>query len=114
MKVRIRKRLFDWILTNKNGKAVAKIRNKRFIGPAKKIFDETGNFIFTTDIVNLPVQKENWNCADSRKYMIYKKENPIATANLSFARNPERTKAQAFALRPPQVDKMEVETPYGI
>lgn len=46
--------------------------------------------------------------------MIYKNLQAVATANLFFATNPERTKTQAFTLRPPQVDKMEVETPYGM
>ena len=114
MKLRIRKGLFSWKLKDENGATVAKISNNKFIGPAKKVIDAKGNTIFTTDIVNLPKQTENWNCADSRKYMIYKNAQSVATANLSFATNPERTKTQSFTLRPPQVDKMEVESPYGI
>lgn len=114
MKLRIRKGLFSWKLLDEGGTVVAKISNQKFIGAAKKISDTSGNIIFTTDIVNLPKQTEDWNCADSRKYMIYKNLQAVATANLFFATNPERTKTQAFTLRPPQVDKMEVETPYGM
>lgn len=114
MKLRIRKSLFSWKLKDENGAVVAKICNKKFFGAAKRIIDTNGNTIFTTDIVNLPKQTEGWNCANSRKYMIYKDAQPVATANLFFATNPERTKTQSFTLRPPQVDKMEVESPYGI
>ena len=114
MKLRIQKGLFSWKLKDENGATAAKICTKKFIGAAKRIIDAKGNTIFTTDIVNLPKQTEGWNCADSRKYMIYKDAQPVATANLFFATNPERTKIQSFVLRPPQVDRMEVETPYGV
>ncbi len=114
MKLRVRKGFLSWKLVNESGETEAKISNLKFIGAAKKISDAQGRVIFTTDIINLPMQKENWNYADTRKYIIYKDSNPIATANLSFAKNPERTKVQTFFFRPPQVDKMNIETPYGI
>ena len=82
MKLRIRKGLFSWKLLDEGGTVVAKISNQKFIGAAKKISDTSGNIIFTTDIVNLPKQTEDWNCADSRKYMIYKNLQAVATANL--------------------------------
>lgn len=114
MKLRIKKRICSWSLVNESGTAVAKISNQKLIGAAKKISDANGKVIFTTDIVNLPPEKESWNYADSKKYIIYKDAKPVVTANLSFAKSPERTKAQTFLLRPPQVDRMDVETPYGI
>mgnify|MGYP000853803648 FL=1 len=112
MKLRIRKGIFSWSLVNENGTTVAKISNQKLMGAAKKISDAKGKVIFTTDIVNLPVKKKDWNYADTRKYIIYKDGEPVAIANLSLDENPERTKA--FILRPPQVGKMNVETPYGI
>ncbi|NNJ30833.1 hypothetical protein [Lacrimispora defluvii] len=114
MKLRIRKGLFSWKLQDENGTTLAKICSRKLVGSAKKIIDAKGNTIFTTDIVNLPKQTESWNRGDSRKYMIYKDTQPVATANLFFATNPERTKTQSFTLRPPKADKMEVESSYGI
>lgn len=111
MKLRIRRRIFSWSLVNESGITVAKMSNQKFVGPAKKISDAKGNVIFTTDILNLPAQKENW---DSKKYMMYQDAKPVAAANLSFTIDPERMKAQTFTLRPPQVYKMDIETPYGI
>lgn len=113
MKLRIRRGIFSWNLVNESGTTVAKISNLKFIGSAKKICDAKGNVIFTTDILYLPSQKENWNCTDSKKYIIYKDAKPVAIADLFFAIDPEQTKAQTF-LRPPQVHKMNIETPYGI
>ena len=49
-----------------------------------------------------------------KKYIIYQKDYKIATATFSYAKNPERTTLQKLTLRPPQIDIMEVETPYGL
>ncbi len=114
MKLRIRKGLFSWYLVDEKGLAVAGITNQKLFGAEKKISDGKGNIIFTTDIVKLPAQKAVWRYADSRKYVIYKDAKPVATATLSFAKKPERTKTQVFMLRLPRVEKMEVETPYGV
>lgn len=114
MKLQIQKGLFSWKLVAEDDTVVAKISNQKFIGTAKKISDANGGIIYTTDIINPPKQAEDWNCTDSRKYVICKNSQTIATANLFFATNPGRTKTQVFTLRPPQVDKMEVETPYGM
>lgn len=114
MKLRIRKGLFFWQLIDKSGTAVAKISKKKFIGASKKIYDGKGNLIYTTDIVNLPARKGTWNYEESRKYVIYKDEKAIATANLHFAINPDRTMLQRLTLRPPLVDRMDVETIYGL
>ena len=114
MKMRVRKGLFSWKLVDEDDTVVAKISNQKLIGAAKKIMDKNGNIIFTTDIINLPNQKVDWNCADSRKYVIYKNAQVIAITNLLLTTNTEQTKKQTFALRPPRVYKMEVKTPYGM
>lgn len=113
MKLRIRKGVFSLSMIDENGTTVAKISKKKLIGAAKKICDAKGTVIFTTDIVNLPSHKSDWNCANSRKYIIYKNSKPVATATLSFAANEEQSKTPVFTLRLPQVDKMDVETSYG-
>ncbi|MDU2673008.1 MAG: hypothetical protein E7C49_13445 [Clostridium sp.] len=114
MKLKFNKTLFGWSITDEQGTIVAKIKNKELLGPAKNIIDKDGNIVFTTDIINLPSKNEDWNCANSIKYIIYQKEDEIATATFSYAKTPERTTLQKFALRPPQIDIMEVETPYGL
>lgn len=114
MKLRIRKGLFSWQLIDESDTTVAKISKKKFTGASKKIYDGKRNLIYTTDIVNLPSKKEIWNYEESRKYIIYKDEKAIATANLHFAINPDRTMLQRLTLRPPLVDRMDVETIYGL
>ena len=114
MKLRIRKGLFAWSLIDESGETAAKISNQKFIGAAKKISDGKGNIIFTTDIINFSKDKEDWNWDDSKKYIIYKDAVPVATATLSFTEKTESAKSQNFKLRPPRVEKMDLETPDGI
>ncbi|SCJ10417.1 Uncharacterised protein [uncultured Clostridium sp.] len=114
MRLKFNKTLVGWSIIDDHSKIVAKIKNKELLGSAKNIIDKDGNIVFTTDIINLPSKNKDWNCAGSKKYIIYQKENEIATATFSYAKNPERTTLQKFALRPPQIDIMEVETPYGL
>ncbi len=113
MKLKIQKGFFTWRLVNEKGETVAKISNQKIIGAAKKVSDNKGNIVFTTDIVNLPRQEKDMSYADSRKYIIYKNNNPVASANLFLESNTEDGATRAFAIRPPQVVKMAVETPYG-
>lgn len=114
MKLKFNKTLFGWSITDDQGIIVAKIKNKELLGPAKNIIDKDGNIVFTTDIIDLPSDNKDWNYANSRKYIIYQKENEIATATFSYSKNPERTTLQKITLRPPQIDIMDVETPYGL
>lgn len=114
MKLRIKKGLFSWRIIDDSGAIVASISKKKLLSSSKKIEDSQGNTIFTTSIVNLPAEKKDWNCAEARRYIIYKDREPVATAKFAYARKPERTILQAFMLRPPQVDRMNVETPYGL
>lgn len=114
MKLRINKRIFSWNLINEKGVIVAKIRNQKLIGTAKEICDYNGKVVFTANIVNIPIKNEAWNCADTKKYVIFKDGKTVATANLYFAKNPKRMKIHKLLLRPPQVDGMNIETPFGI
>lgn len=113
MKLLIKKGLLAWKIIDESGAIVAKISNKKFFGASKKITDVKGNTVFTTDIVNLPANTESWNCTESRRYIVYRDEQIVATATFTYSKNPERTKTQAFTLRPPQVDNMDIDTPYG-
>lgn len=114
MKLKFNKTLLGWSILDAGGNIVARIKNKKLLSPSKNIIDKDGNIVFTTDIINLPSNDKDWNCADSRKYIIYQKEDEIATATFSYAKNPERSNLQKITLRPPQIDIMEVETPYGL
>lgn len=114
MRLKFNKTLLGWSILDDEMHTVAKIKNKKLLSSAKNIIDKDGNIVFTTDIINLPSKNEDWNYADSRKYIIYQKENEIATATFSYAKNPERTTLQKLTLRPPQINMMEVETPYGL
>lgn len=114
MRLKFNKTLLGWSILDEEMHTVAKIKNKNLLSSAKNIIDKDGNIVFTTDIINLPSKNKDWNYSDSRKYIIYQKENEIATATFSYAKKPERTTLQKFTLRPPQIDIMEVETPYDL
>lgn len=114
MKIRIKKGMFSWKLTDETGVALVKIKNKNIIGAAKNIYDQNGKLCFSTDIVNLSPKDKTWNCANSRKYIIYKNMQAIASANLYYAKNPDRTLTQKLLMRPPQVDRIDIETIYGL
>lgn len=113
MKLRIKKGLFTWQIINDNKILVSKISNKKLIGVAKKICDSQGKIVYTTDIVNLPVTNEHWNNAEFKRYIIYQNEQPIAIATFTYAERPEATRLQIL-IRPPQINKMNVDTPYGV
>ncbi len=113
MKFRIQKGLFSHKILDEKGVTVAKICRKIFTGTTGKILDVKGNTVYTTDIVYHPIKNKKWNCEDSKKYVIYKDNKEIATANLKFALTPERTKIQSILFRRPQVDKMDVDTIFG-
>jgi hypothetical protein len=107
----IKKCLFAWYIYDENKKVVSKIRSKRFWGPAKNIFDYNNITVYTTDIINEPNSTNDQSCASIRKYVLYKSGEPIVIASLTFAAN---SKNAANILRPPQVDEMLLETPYGV
>jgi hypothetical protein len=48
------------------------------------------------------------------KYVLYKNSETIVVASLNFAKTPEKAAFPKMNLRPPQVDEMLLETPYGV
>jgi len=114
MTLRIKKRFFVWYILNETGTVVAKIKNKKLLSPEKNVTDRNENVIFTTDIVNLPAKENNFNSTETRKYVIYHKNQPVATATFASTEDLKMTKEISFALRPPRVNEMNVETPYGV
>lgn len=113
MKLRIKKLLFTWYVLDKNNIVVAKIKSKKIFTPSKNILNSDDNIIFTTNIVNTPSSKDDWNYASSRKYVVYEKDQPIATATFSYAKSSSKNKIQSLFLIPPQIDEMNIETPFG-
>ncbi len=113
MKLRVKKGLFTWQIINENMILVSKISNKKLIGAAKKICDSHGKIVYTTDIINLPVTNKHWNNAEFKRYVVYQNEQPIVIATFNYAVRPETTILQKL-IRPPQIDKMNVDTPYGV
>ena len=113
MKLRIKKGLFTWQIINENKILVSKISNKKLFGFAKKICDAQGKIVYTTGIINLPITKKHWNNAEFKRYIVYQNEQPFATATFHYAVLPEKSRLQIL-IRPPQIDKMNVDTPYGV
>lgn len=113
MKLRIKKGLFTWKIINDNKILVAKISNEKLFGVAKKICNAQGKIVYTTDIVNLPITKKHWNIAEFKRYIIYQNEQPAAVATFNYAEHPESSRLQ-IVIRLPQIDKMNVDTTYGV
>ena len=114
MVFQIKKCFLAWYIYDENKTTVSKIKSKRFWGPAKKIIDSDNITVYTTDIINEPDTTNEWNCDDFKKYVLYKNGETIVIASLTFDKNLEKTAFQTMTLRPPQVDEMLLETPYGL
>ena len=113
MKLTIKNHIFYYLVLDENNKVVAKIKNKCLWGVSKKVLDSSGQVVYTTDIVNLPISYTAWHYADSRHYVIYHDQKKVAEATFKYAKNPERNISQKLFLKPPQITEMTLETPYG-
>ncbi len=114
MVFKIKKCFLSWYIYDENKNIVSKIKSKRFWGPAKVIIDSDNITVNTTDIINVPDTTNDGNFADLKNYVLYKNGETIVVASLTFAKNPDKAAFQTMTLRPPQVDEMSLETPYGI
>jgi len=114
MVFKIKKCFLSWYVYDENKNIVSKIKSKRFWGPAKEIIDSDNITVYTTDIINVSDITNNGNCIDFNKYVLYKNGETIVVASLNFAKTPEKAAFQTMTLRPPQVDNMLLETPYGV
>ena len=114
MVFKIKKYFLSWYIYDENKNIVSKIKSKRFWGPVKEIINSDNITVYTTDIINKPNTTNDSNCVDFKKYMLYKNGETIVVASLLFANNSEKAAFQTMTLRPPQVDEMLLETPYGV
>ncbi|MEG1520428.1 MAG: hypothetical protein RR458_05515 [Clostridia bacterium] len=114
MKMKIQKGLSSLKFKDENGNILATISNQTMFGKGKNIIDKDGQIVYTTNIINLPKVQEEWNLARLRKYVIFENTRKIAIANLFLSKNLKRRNSLAFWQRPSQIDKMDVDTPFGL
>lgn len=114
MKLNIKKEGLSLDFVTDSKELVAKIMPKNITNNTKRICDSKNNTVYTTNIVESEPVKEAWNYEDTKKYILFKNNKPFATANIHFAIHPERTVPGIILQRPPQIDNMDIDTPYGI
>lgn len=113
MKLTVKKRLVHWTLLDEDENIVAKIRNRRIIGPDKMISLPDGTVKYTTGITKSGESDHQEKHKGYKNYVIYENGKPLVTANIKFIPNPAKHKNRSCSLLPRDIESMELDTPYG-
>lgn len=108
MKLLIHKSLFSWKITNDKGDTLAKVIDKKAVGPAKSILNKNGEIEYTTDVVYSKNQTESDR---NFTYVIYKNGLRVASASLV---GDEARANNNFSVKPPKIYQMQFQSSYGL